>query len=324
VSAVDADQDRAWIIDTEHGGTRADVVLATLLGESRSAARGHIDAGRFLLDDVVVRASAKVTPGQVALLHPAPVRAPMPTPAMPPIRFEDEHLLVIDKPSGLVVHAGVGHEGDTLVDAMIAEGVTLAPSAGEDRPGIVHRIDRDTSGLLLVAKTDAVRENLADQLRDHSMGRHYITLVEGSLPGPKGRVDAPLGRHPGDRTRFAVVDGGRAAVTHWREMAAGDADGLRVTLVACRLETGRTHQIRVHLSEAGNPILGDMKYGARLKPAVALGLERMFLHAASLAFNHPISGERMRVRQPLPDDLRAAALAASVDPDLDVLDVDER
>ncbi len=319
MTSADPDgQAQAWVVDPEYGGTRLDLVLAELAGCSRSAAGAHIDDGRVTVDDAAARRSTKVQPGQVVALTPPPAAPRAEAPSLPPIRWEDDHLLVVSKPAGLVVHAGAGHEGDTLVDALRAEGVQLAASAGEDRAGIVHRLDRDTSGLLVVAKDDPTRAGLAEQLRDRTMGRHYLALVEGSLPGPRGRVDAPLGRHPTDRTRFAVVESGRHAVTHWRELAVGHADEALVTLVACRLETGRTHQIRVHLSEAGTPIVGDRTYRARRGPAAALGLERFFLHAASLSFRHPITGRTVTVVEPLPDDLRRASEAAGIDPDTDV------
>lgn len=311
-------EDRAWVIDTELADARVDVVLASLLDCSRSSAGGHLDDERVLLDDVVVRRSTRVQPGQVLLLRPPPPAPYVEPPAVPPIRYEDDDLLILDKPAGLVVHAGVGHIGDTLVDALRNAGVPLAPSAGADREGIVHRLDRETSGLLVVAKTDVAREGLADQLRDRSMSRHYLALVESSMPGPVGRVDAPLGRHPSDRTKYAVVTGGRHAVTHWRELGVGVAAELRVTMVACRLETGRTHQIRVHLSEAGAPVVGDGLYGAGRGPAAFLRLERLFLHAASLGFRHPVTGKRVSVDQPLPDDLRTAAVLAGLDPDPEV------
>ncbi len=309
---------RAWVVDTEYAGKRVDVVLGELADLSRSAASRCVDDGRVSLDDETVRRSAKVQPGQVLTLAPAPEQEPVEAPPLPPIRYEDEHLLVVAKPAGLVVHAGAGHHGDTLVDALQAENVPLAPSAGEGRAGIVHRLDRDTSGLLVVAKTDQAREHLGQQFQDRTVGRHYLTLVEGSLPGPKGRVDAQLGRHPSDRTRFAVVADGRHAVTHWRELSVGLSGADRVTLVACRLETGRTHQIRVHLSEAGASVVGDLTYGARRRFSAELGLERLFLHAASLTFTHPVSGELVTTTEPLPDDLKAAATAAGIDPDTDV------
>lgn len=315
--AAPARDERAWVVDPEHAGDRVDVVLARLSGLSRSAAGREVDDDRVQLDGQAVRRSAKVDAGQVLTLAAPPPPPPVEVPRVPPIRWQDEHLLVIAKPAGLVVHAGVGHQGDTLVDALLAEGHDLAPSGGEDRPGIVHRLDRDTSGVLVVAKTDEARAGLAEQLRSRSMARHYLAMVEVGMPGPRGRVDAPLGRHPSDRTRFAVVEQGRHAVTHWRDLAIGTAGQDPVSLVACRLETGRTHQIRVHLSEAGAPVVGDLLYGAHGGPARALGLERLFLHAAHLGFDHPVTGERIEVVEPLPDDLHAAAEAAGIDPGLD-------
>ena len=232
------------------------------------------------------------------------------------IVFEDEHLLIVDKPAGLVVHPAPGHAAGTLVNALIRHcGDSLSGVGGVKRPGIVHRLDKDTSGLLVVAKNDAAHQGLAALFADHgrsgSLRREYRALVWGAPERAAGTVAAAIGRHPFSREKMAVVADkrGRAAVTHWRvEERLGPA-----SLVACRLETGRTHQIRVHLAHIGHPLLGDSVYGAgfktkasRLSEAARAALDalgRQALHAAILAFDHPITGEPLAFESPLPEDL---------------------
>lgn len=296
-------------------GDRLDVALARWLGETRSRVVARIESGEVDVDGHpalkrhLLRAGEIVTVRQPA---PAPVAS---APPMPPVRFEDEHLLVIAKPARLVVHAGAGHRGDTLVDAMLAAGVPLAVAAGEDRPGIVHRLDRDTSGLLVVAKTDQAYEALTGALRERRVSRGYLTLVRGEPTAARGRIDAPIGRDPGHRTRYAVTTGGKPAVTRYRvlESATAPTDPPRtVALLACRLETGRTHQIRVHLAGLGHGVVGDGVYGVTGSLAASLGLQRPFLHAAELEFAHPVTGEPVAFAEPLPDDLRAASAVAGL------------
>jgi 23S rRNA pseudouridine1911/1915/1917 synthase len=232
------------------------------------------------------------------------------------IVFEDDHLLVLDKPAGLVVHPAPGHADGTLVNALIAHcGDSLSGIGGVRRPGIVHRLDKDTSGLLVVAKTDAAHQGLSGLFADHgrsgSLSREYCAVVWGWPDRSAGTVDAPIGRRPRQPTRMAVVgsDIGREAITHWRvEEALGPA-----TLVRCRLETGRTHQIRVHLAHIGHPLLGDATYGSGFKTkAATLGadarsalsdLGRQALHAAHLGFEHPVTGQPLAFESPLPADL---------------------
>ncbi|MBV9218849.1 MAG: RluA family pseudouridine synthase [Methylobacteriaceae bacterium] len=261
---------------------------------------------------------------------------PPPQPAEPKaerialnIVFEDAHLLVLDKPAGLVVHPAAGHDAGTLVNALIAHcGESLSGIGGVKRPGIVHRLDKDTSGLLVVAKTDAAHRGLAALFADHgrsgSLVRTYHAFVWGAPERSGGTIDAPIGRHSQSREKMAVVgDGrGRPAVTHWAVMERFDAIA---SLIACRLETGRTHQIRVHLAGIGHPLLGDSVYGAGFKSKAAhltaagrnaLGeLGRQALHAAVLGFQHPITGEMLALKSPLPPDLeRLAAALCSVPP----------
>jgi 23S rRNA pseudouridine1911/1915/1917 synthase len=218
------------------------------------------------------------------------------------VRHEDDHLLVVAKPPGLVVHPGPGHPTGTLVNALLGRPGTSLSSGGGDagRPGIVHRLDKDTSGLLLVAKDDATHQALARDLAAHRVERRYLALVQGRLPADTGTVDAPVGRHPRDRKRMAVVPGARHAVTHWRVLETFPA----VQLVEATLETGRTHQVRVHLASLRHPLAGDRTYGADPTLAARLNLTRPFLHAWRLAFTHPATGTRVDLTEPLPPDLQ--------------------
>jgi 23S rRNA pseudouridine1911/1915/1917 synthase len=303
-----------WAVPEDAAAGRADVVLANIRGVSRSRAARLLRDGRVRRDDRVLRPSDEVHPGDVLdVVDAAEPAASMPPPLLPPVRFRDDHLLVLAKPPGLVVHPGAGHPDGTLVDALRAAGVPLAPQGGPGRPGIVHRLDRDTSGLLAVACTAEAYEGLVDALRDRRVTRRYLALVQGVLPAVTGRVDAPIGRDPRDRQRFAAIESGKPAVTHWEVLRTGDAGGTPVALVACRLETGRTHQIRVHMAFAGAPVAGDLRYGASAKVAERLGVQRPFLHAAHLAFTHPVTGQDIALDEPLPSDLRAVLARLGMD-----------
>jgi 23S rRNA pseudouridine1911/1915/1917 synthase len=213
----------------------------------------------------------------------------------------DDQVIVVDKPAGLVVHPGAGQATGTLVQALLGRFPELAGVGSGDRPGIVHRLDKGTSGLLAVARTPAAYGSLVAQLGARSVDRRYLALVSGTVDTDAGVVDAPVGRRSGDRTRMAVVADGRPARTHYRVLSRY-TEPAEATLVECRLETGRTHQVRVHLAAIGHPVVGDARYGgARL----TLPAERPFLHAAHLAFDHPTTGERCRFESPLPADLEA-------------------
>jgi 23S rRNA pseudouridine1911/1915/1917 synthase len=302
----------------EQDGLRIDVLLATVLGVSRSAAAQRIDAGAVAVNGRTVRRSRTVAVGdlvEVDELVPTPVG---PAPDVPPIRYQDEHLVVVAKPPGLVVHPGTGHDGDTLVDALRAAGIPLAVGSDPTRPGIVHRLDRDTSGLLVVACTPLALEGFTAMLAARTVERRYFALVAGVPMEPRGVVDAPIGRHPSHRTRFAVVEGGRPARTRYRTVGEGSvrtSDGSLRTIGAlvCGLETGRTHQIRVHLDAIGTPVAGDPVYGADRGLAAALGIERPALHAAHLSFPHPVTGVTVAVTEPLPSDLLDAWERAGID-----------
>lgn len=302
------DPDR--LVGPEATGRRVDVVIAAMLGVSRSAAARLADAGNVLVDGRPVRRNRVLVAGE-RLEVSAPQRAgPVEAPPPPPFRHRDADLSIIAKPAGLVVHAGTGHRGDTLVDALRAAGVPLAPGDDPDRPGIVHRLDRDTSGLLLIAHSEQARAGLIDQLSRHEIDRRYLALLAGEPPEPRGIVDGPIGRHPVRRAAFAVVEGGRPARTRYRVLGAAEvetpAGARRVTAVVCALETGRTHQVRVHLAAVGAPVAGDPVYGPDAAVAGALGLTRPGLHAARLALRHPVTDAELVVEEPLPPDLVAA------------------
>lgn len=305
------------VVGEDEGGRRLDVLLATGLGLSRSAAARAIDDGLVRVSGRPARRSRILEAGDVVEVAAPPPVAPVDAPLLPPVRYRDEHLLVLAKPPGLVVHAGAGHAGDTLVDALLGAGVPLAPAADPQRPGIVHRLDRDTSGLLVVASSPAAFAGLVAALAERRVTRRYVTLLAGVPDEPRGVVDAPIGRHPRHRTRFAVVDGGRSARTRFRVLAEGavrlaDGSQRRLSSAVCALETGRTHQIRVHLDAVGAPVAGDPVYGTDGAVSAALGLTRPALHAAHLSFTHPVTGEAVAVSEPVPADLADAFMRAGL------------
>ena len=282
-------------------GLRLDAALAALLPElSRSAVQRLLEDGAVTLDGRPVKKNAKLPAGTVLNVE-IPEAKPTENPAQDiplDVVYEDDDVIVVNKPKGLVVHPAPGHPDGTLVNALIHHcGDSLSGVGGEKRPGIVHRIDRDTSGLIIAAKNDAAHLGLSAQLSDHTLARTYECLVVGNLREDSGTVDAPIGRHPSDRKKMAVVASGRPAVTHWEVIAryAG------VTHVRCRLETGRTHQIRVHMAYIGHPILGDTVYGAK-KPVA--GLTGQCLHAVGLRFIHPRTGQAVELHCPLPQEFQ--------------------
>jgi 23S rRNA pseudouridine1911/1915/1917 synthase len=279
-------------------GERLDAFLAPALG-SRARAQRLIEAGAVLVDGAAVPKRHRVAAGELVVVDEDADRPPPGDPSERAdfaVAFEDEHLIVVDKPAGVVVHPARGHWHGTLAQAL--EG-RAAGGADAFRPGIVHRLDRDTSGLLVVAKSDAVHSALKEALARREITREYLALVEGRPPARSGTIDAPIGRDRRVRTRHSTdTDGARAAVTHFTlERALPNATLLRV-----RLETGRTHQIRVHLREIGHPVCGDPEYGT----AGLYGLQRQFLHAEHLAFTHPVTGTPVDLRSLLPGDLAAA------------------
>lgn len=282
----------------ESKNQRLDAFLASSLdGLTRSQATRLIESGEVAVDGKSVSKSYKLAGGEdiaVTLPEPEPVEA-VPQDIPLDVVYEDADVIVVNKPSGMVVHPAPGHPDGTLVNALLYHCAgTLSGVGGALRPGIVHRIDRDTSGLIIAAKNDAAHQYLSAQLADHTLARTYECIVVGALREDRGTVDAPIARHPTDRKRMAVVAGGREAVTHWEVIARYPG----YTHVCCKLETGRTHQIRVHLAWRNHPILGDTVYGHK-KPE--LGQSSQCLHARELTFVHPRTGERMTVRCELPD-----------------------
>lgn len=305
-------------IGNDLAGQRLDVAVAALTGQSRSRAASAIDDGRVAVHGVQRPRSHRLELGQVVAVTQVEPVAAAPPPPLPPIVVADPGFWILDKPAGMVVHPGHGHPDATLADAVRAAGVV---DVGPDptRSGIVHRLDKDTSGLLVVARTSPMHAALVAAMRDRDVTRAYLTLVQGHLPGSHGTVDVPLGRDDRDRTRFTARIDGRHAVTHFRVVATGSVAGTSpaaprapVNLVACRLETGRTHQIRVHMAHVGAPVVGDLDYGASADLASRLGLDRMFLHAARLVLAHPETGEVVTATADLPDDLAGALRAADV------------
>jgi 23S rRNA pseudouridine1911/1915/1917 synthase len=310
------------IVAAESG--RLDRVLAAHVAElSRSRLKALILSGHVAVDGVTIRdPSHRVNAGGAVTLSVPPAVDDTAAPEHIPldIVFEDDALLVINKPAGLVVHPAAGNRTGTLVNALIAHcGRSLSGVGGVKRPGIVHRLDKDTSGLLVIAKTDRAHIALSRQFADHGrtgrLRRGYLAFVWGAPPRPRGTIDKPIGRHPHAREKMAVREEGRPAVTHWEVLERYPGpDGTAVaSLLACRLETGRTHQIRVHLASIGHPLLGDEIYGAgfktkanQLPPPAREALEalaRQALHAHVLDLEHPLDGKHLEFRSELPGDL---------------------
>jgi 23S rRNA pseudouridine1911/1915/1917 synthase len=317
---------RAYFIEAvaDDAGKRLDSFLAAALTDvadpvSRTRLKSLIAEGKVECDGRVVReGSDRVRTGQKLR-----ILIPEPQPCVPQgeiipleVAFEDDHLIILDKPAGLVVHPGAGHPSGTLVNALLARcGDSLSGIGGVRRPGIVHRLDKDTSGLLVVAKHDRAHQGLAALFSDHgrsgSLQREYLAIVWGKPERSEGTIEAPIGRHPQHRAKMAVVRSGRVAVTHWRRL---ESYSNNASLIKCRLETGRTHQIRVHLAHIGHPLLGDGVYGGGFKTKSALlgeaarqqlvALNRQALHAALLGFEHPVTGKSLCFESPLPADLR--------------------
>lgn len=300
-------------ITAENSGQRLDAFLAAAIPElTRSAVQRLIEQGQVLLDGKVVKASHKLSAGeQVAVTIPAPEPASAVAENIDlEILFEDADVIVVNKAAGMTVHPGAGVNSGTLVNALLGHCSDLSGIGGEVRPGIVHRIDKDTTGILVAAKNDAAHEGLARQFSEHTVKRVYHALIFGSPRTDKGKIEGIIGRHPVDRKKMSgKARHGRAAVTHWQVIARYP----EVTLLKLKLETGRTHQIRVHLSETGYPLLGDSVYGgdarlgnvkdAKLKSLVR-ELGRQALHAKVLGFIHPRTGEYIEFTTDLPEDMQ--------------------
>jgi 23S rRNA pseudouridine1911/1915/1917 synthase len=298
-------------VDGVAAAGRFDIAASTVAGISRAHAQRLIGDGRALVDGRRGRASDRLRGGERITVE---LSAPPDTSLRPesiPLRlaYEDEATLIVDKPAGLVVHPSAGHTSGTLVNALLGRaaerGEPLGAIAGVGRPGIVHRLDKDTSGLLLVAKTDVAQASLMRQFGDRSIDKEYLALVRGEAPAPRGRIEAPVGRDPRDRQRMAVVAGGREAVTEYESLGSGGG----YTLLALRPRTGRTHQLRAHLSYLGLPIAGDQRYAGGAGPG---GLRRQFLHAARLTLDRPLDGRRLTAWSELPGDLSSSLEEAGI------------
>lgn len=305
VGADPDEPDRGWVtveVPAALDGERVDRALALLFGWSRADAQRLLGAGRVRVDGEPAAKSLRLVAGQELAVAGQPEGAARPRPEDVPIdvRYEDPDLVVVAKPAGLVVHPGPGHDHGTLVHGLLARYPEIAEVGDPLRPGIVHRLDKDTSGLLVVARTREAYDGLVAALGAHEVERRYLALVWGVLGAARGVVDAPIGRSVHRPTRMSVRGGGRPART-WFEVER-TYDSPVVSLLRLRLETGRTHQIRVHLAAIGHPVVGDRTYGGARE---SLPIDRPFLHAEHLAFAHPRTGARIEVSEPLPEDLAA-------------------
>lgn len=286
-------------------------IAATVTGLSRASAQRLIEAGEVLVNGVAVKPSLKLKGGERITVAVPPPEASEAMPEEIPldILYEDHDVIVVNKPAGMVVHPGAGNPAGTMVNALLAHCSDLSGIGGKIRPGIVHRIDKDTSGVIIAAKNDHAHLSLARQFSEHTIKRIYLAIVYGSPKTDSGRIESTIGRHPVDRTRMSsTAKHGKHAATHWKVLARYEG----AALLRLRLETGRTHQIRVHLSEAGHPLVGDLLYGSqgRLKTvrdtqarALLKTLDRQALHAKTLGFLHPVTGQYLEFDTELPDDM---------------------
>ena len=290
-------------------GERIDRAVALLTGWSRGDVQALLGRGAVLVDGNAVGKSHRLRSGAVVELldEPAPAEPPSAEPEVEvDVRYEDHDVIVVAKPAGIVVHPGAGHSSGTLVHGLLARFPEIATVGDPFRPGIVHRLDRDTSGLMVVARSARAYEALVDQLAARAVERRYDALVWGHLDAPRGTIDAPIGRSAARRTRMAIRDEGRPARTAYVVDRAFDEP--RCSRLSCKLETGRTHQIRVHLAAIGHPVVGDATYGGRRD---SIELSRPFLHATHLAFAQPVTGDILTFDEPLPAEL--AAILDSLD-----------
>jgi len=287
-------------------GERLDAALARMFGLSRARAAELIGAGQVLLDGQPAAKSDRVLAGSPLLVTlPPPQAEPAPKPEPVPglaIVYEDDDIVVVDKPRGVAAHPTPGWTGPTVLGGLLAAGHTVATSGAAERQGIVHRLDANTTGLMVVAKSESAYSVLKQAFRDRTVSKTYHALVQGHPDPLRGTIDAPIGRHPSGDGRFAVVTDGRPSVTHYDTIEAFRA----ASLVSVGLETGRTHQIRVHMAALRHPCCGDLLYGADPVLAAHLGLTRQWLHAVTLSFEHPADGRRVEFESPYPEDLRHA------------------
>jgi 23S rRNA pseudouridine1911/1915/1917 synthase len=288
------------VVPTSLAGERVDRALALITGWSRAAVADLVRAGHVLVDGHAVARSRRLHGGEVVEVTQVPEQTVIPRAEPVPlvVRHEDADVIVVAKPAGLVVHPGAGHEHGTLVHGLLDRYPEIAAVGDPTRPGIVHRLDRDTSGLMVVARSVTAYDALTAALAARTVDRRYLALVWGVPAAARGVVDAPIGRSLRRRTRMAIRASGRGARTAYA--VNEELSGGRLSLLECRLETGRTHQIRVHLASIGHPVAGDAAYGGARE---GLDLDRPFLHAAFLAFDHPRTGERVELAEALPEDL---------------------
>lgn len=310
--------DHSWEVPAALDGERVDRALAVVTGLSRSEVNAIVDAGRVAVGGRPVRnRSRRLRAGErlgvSGRIETAAGAHPGADPSVEvPVVFEDPWVVVVDKPAGLVVHPGAGHRGATLVNGLLALYPEMAAAGDPDRPGVVHRLDKGTSGLMVVARTAEALESLAGQIAKRSAVREYTALACGVLTGSSGLIDAPLGRSDADPTRMRVQAGGRPARTRY-EVLRTSTSPVPLTLLRCRLETGRTHQVRVHLASIGHPLVGDDRYGRRgLQGWRPLPEGRPFLHASALEFDHPGDGRRLSFSSELPADLAAVLESAAL------------
>lgn len=304
----------ALVAEDADKGTRLDQFVATYADLTRSAAARLIEEGAVTVKGKTVAKNYKINKGdavEITLPKPEPCEA-LPENIPLDIVYEDDDIIVINKPVGMVVHPAAGNPTGTLVNALLYHcGASLSGVGGVVRPGIVHRIDKDTSGLLVVAKNDEAHLHLSAQLKEHHVSRIYTAIAVGNFREESGTVDAPIGRHPVDRKKMAVIHNSelrsRDAVTHWSVLARGEADGNSFTLLRCQLETGRTHQIRVHMASVGHPLLGDAVYGGantRFEAKHRASIVGQCLHAGELHLTHPRTGEEMQFSAPMPQSMQ--------------------
>lgn len=311
--------DRIIEVPSEHDGERADKTVATLLGVSRRVARSMVEAGGVTMAGSPVQASDRLRTGDVLATTELPLASALVADDSVEfgVAYEDASLVIVDKPIGVVVHPSPGQTGGTLVHGLLGRFPEIEGVGNEDRWGIVHRLDRDTSGLLVVARTSDVHHRLTEMMRSRSIHRRYLALVRGVFTNTIGTVDAPIGRDPLHRTRMSILKDGRPAVTHYRRIATWAQR--ETSLLSVTLETGRTHQIRVHMQAIEHPIIGDPVYG---RAGVAGDPGRPWLHARQLTFDHPVTGEPLDVVSPLPADLIGSLATLGVPDEGSMVDID--
>jgi 23S rRNA pseudouridine1911/1915/1917 synthase len=292
-------------IDSSLAGERVDTALARLLGVSRSAAAELCERGDAQVSNKVLSKSDRVNLSDVLIVKPPVAAEPLRVVETPVdelvVIYQDEDIVVVDKPAGVVAHPTVGFDGPTVAGALLARGIQLSTSGAQERQGIVQRLDVGTSGLMMLAKSELAYSRLKQAFRDRAVHKIYHAIIQGHPDPSEGTFDAPIGRHPKAEFKFAVVEGGKPSITHYKTLELFPAS----TLCEVNLETGRTHQIRVHFSAFKHPLLGDTMYGADPKLAKSLGITRQWLHAKELGFTHPITGEQLHLVSEYPADLAA-------------------